>query len=51
MPKMKTKRAAAKRFRVTANGKLKYKKMGMRKKLSKKGKRQQIIYQINTQLS
>ena len=40
MPKMKTKRAASKRFSVTANGKIKYKKMGMRKKLSKKSKRQ-----------
>ncbi len=39
MPKMKTKRAASKRFSVTANGKIKYKKMGMRKKLSKKSKR------------
>ena len=39
MPKMKTKRAAAKRFKRTANGKIKYKKMGMRKKLSKKSSR------------
>ena len=40
MPKMKTKSAAAKRFSVTANGKIKYKKRGMRKKLSKKSRRQ-----------
>lgn len=40
MPKMKSKSAAAKRFSVTANGKIKYKKRGMRKKLSKKSRRQ-----------
>ncbi len=30
MPKMKTNRSAAKRFKVTANGKVKYKKRGLR---------------------
>ena len=39
MPKMKTRKAAAKRFSATGTGKLKYKKMGMRKKLSKKSNR------------
>lgn len=39
MPKMKTKKAASKRFSVTGTGKIKYKKMGMRKKLSKKSNR------------
>lgn len=39
MPKMKTKKSASKRFSVTRNGKVKYKKMGMRKKLSKKSAR------------
>ena len=39
MPKMKTRKAVAKRFSVTGTGKLKYKKMGMRKKLSKKSNR------------
>ena len=39
MPKMKTKKSASKRFRVTRNGKVMYKKMGMRKKLSKKSSR------------
>ena len=39
MPKMKTRKAAAKRLSVTGTGKLKYKKMGMRKKLSKKSNR------------
>jgi large subunit ribosomal protein L35 len=36
MPKMKTRRAAAKRYHVTGNGKVKYKKQGMRHILSKK---------------
>lgn len=36
MPKMKTKRAAAKRFSMTANGKVKYKKMNLRHILTKK---------------
>ncbi|MFA7565690.1 MAG: 50S ribosomal protein L35 [Alkalispirochaeta sp.] len=36
MPKMKTRRAAAKRFKVTKNGKVKYKKQGMRHFLTKK---------------
>lgn len=35
MPKMKTKRAAAKRFSLTANGKIKFKKRGLRHILSK----------------
>ncbi len=36
MPKMKTKRAAAKRFSFTANGKVKYKKQNLRHILTKK---------------
>ncbi|ULQ60184.1 50S ribosomal protein L35 [Brucepastera parasyntrophica] len=36
MPKMKTKRCAAKRFSFTANGKVKYKKMNLRHILTKK---------------
>jgi large subunit ribosomal protein L35 len=43
MPKMKTKKAASKRFTRTATGKLKYKKMGMRKKLSKKSNRRKRV--------
>ncbi|MDB9786765.1 50S ribosomal protein L35 [Bacteriovoracaceae bacterium] len=35
MPKMKTKRAALKRFKVTANGKIKFKKAGLRHILTK----------------
>ncbi|MEX2442375.1 MAG: 50S ribosomal protein L35 [Alkalispirochaeta sp.] len=36
MPKMKTRRAAAKRYHVTGGGKVKYKKQGLRHILSKK---------------
>lgn len=36
MPKMKTKKAVAARFRVTASGKLKYSKPGKRHILTKK---------------
>lgn len=36
MPKMKTRKAASKRFKVTANGKVKYKKQGLRHILTKK---------------
>ena len=36
MPKIKTKRAASKRFSLTADGKVKYKKMNLRHILTKK---------------
>ncbi len=36
MPKMKTRRAAAKRYSFTAKGKVKYKKQGLRHILTKK---------------
>lgn len=36
MPKMKTRSAVAKRFRVTATGKVRYKKQGLRHILTKK---------------
>lgn len=36
MPKMKTKRAAKKRYSLTADGKVKYKKMNLRHILTKK---------------
>lgn len=39
MAKMKTKRAAAKRFRVTATGKIKFKKAHLRHRLISKSKR------------
>ncbi|MDR1179806.1 MAG: 50S ribosomal protein L35 [Spirochaetales bacterium] len=36
MPKMKTRRAAAKRYSLTGGGKVKYKKQGLRHILTKK---------------
>lgn len=36
MPKMKTRKAAAKRYKVSATGKVKYKKQGLRHILTKK---------------
>ncbi|MBQ0050682.1 MAG: 50S ribosomal protein L35, partial [Treponema sp.] len=36
MPKMKTKKASAKRFSLTGTGKVKYKKMNLRHILTKK---------------
>ncbi|MFO7781839.1 MAG: 50S ribosomal protein L35 [Spirochaetia bacterium] len=39
MPKMKTRRSAAKRFRVTPTGKVKYKKQGLRHILTKKSRK------------
>lgn len=36
MPKMKTRKSAAKRYSFTANGKVKYKKQGLRHILTKK---------------
>lgn len=39
MPKMKSKRSAAKRFSLTGSGKVKYKKMNLRHILTKKDKK------------
>ena len=36
MPKMKTRKSAAKRYKYTGNGKIKYKKQGLRHILTKK---------------
>ena len=36
MPKMKTRKSAAKRYRLTSTGKVKYKKQGLRHILTKK---------------
>ena len=36
MPKMKTRRSAAKRYKLTGNGKVRYKKQGLRHILNKK---------------
>ena len=49
MPKMKTRKSAAKRFKFTANGKLKYKKQGLRHILTKKSaKRKRNLRDIGT---
>ena len=48
MPKMKTKRAAAKRFTLTGSGKVKYKKMNLRHILTKKAaKRKRNLRKTN----
>ncbi len=36
MPKMKTRKSAAKRYKITGNGKVRYKKQGLRHILTKK---------------
>ncbi len=36
MPKMKTRKSAAKRYKLTGNGKVRYKKQGLRHILTKK---------------
>ena len=47
MPKMKTKKAAAKRFSLTATGKIKHKKMNLRHILTKKSaKRKMHLRQV-----
>jgi large subunit ribosomal protein L35 len=42
MPKMKTKKAAAKRFKFTATGKVKIKQAGLRHNLGKKKSSQKL---------
>jgi large subunit ribosomal protein L35 len=42
MPKMKTKKSAAKRFSFTATGKVKYKKMNLRHILTKKSAKRKM---------
>lgn len=39
MPKMKTRKSAAKRFRVTGTGKIRFKKSGLRHILTKKSRK------------
>ena len=49
MPKMKTRKSASKRFHFTANGKIKYKKQGLRHLLTKKRtKRKRNLRNIGT---
>ena len=42
MPKMKTKKAAAKRFSLTGTGKVKYKKMNLRHILTKRSPKRKM---------
>ena len=42
MPKMKTRRAAAKRYHMTGSGKIKYKKQGLRHILTKKSSKRKM---------
>ena len=42
MPKMKTKKAAAKRFHLTGTGKVKYKKMNLRHILTKRSPKRKM---------
>jgi len=49
MPKMKTRKSAAKRYRVTSKGKVKYKKQGTRHILTKKSsKRKRNLRHLDT---
>ncbi len=49
MPKMKTRKSAAKRYSLTASGKVKYKKQGLRHILTKKSsKRKRRLRRIGT---
>lgn len=51
MPKMKTRKAAAKRFKVTATGKVKYKKQGLRHILTKKNSKRKRALRHGAMLS
>lgn len=42
MPKMKTRKAAAKRYKVTGTGKIAYKKQGLRHILTKKSSKRKM---------
>ena len=49
MPKMKTRKSAASRYKVTGTGKIKYKKQGLRHILTKKSsKRKRKLRRPNT---
>ncbi len=51
MPKMKTKKAAAKRYHVTATGKVRYKKQGLRHILTKKSAKRKRSLRLPATLS
>ena len=42
MPKMKTRKSASKRYKVTGSGKVAYKKMGLRHILTKKSSKRKM---------
>lgn len=51
MPKMKTRKSAAKRYKVTGSGKVKYKKQGTRHILTKKSSKRKRQLRHNDVLS
>ncbi len=51
MPKMKTRKSAAKRYSLTASGKVKYKKQGLRHILTKKSTKRKRKLRKNGMLS
>ncbi|MGA2977796.1 MAG: 50S ribosomal protein L35 [Spirochaetia bacterium] len=51
MPKMKTKKAAAKRYHVTGTGKVRYKKQGLRHILTKKNAKRKRRLRLSATLS
>ena len=51
MPKIKTKKSAAKRYHVTATGKVRYKKQGLRHILTKKNAKRKRRLRLSVTLS
>jgi len=51
MPKMKTRKSAAKRYKITSTGKVKYKKQGLRHILTKKSSKRKRKLRILGTLS
>jgi large subunit ribosomal protein L35 len=51
MPKMKTKKSAAKRYHVTGTGKVRYKKQGLRHILTKKNAKRKRRLRLPAMLS
>ncbi len=51
MPKMKTKKAAAKRYHITGSGKVRYKKQGLRHILTKKNAKRKRRLRLSATLS
>jgi large subunit ribosomal protein L35 len=51
MPKMKTKKSASKRYKVTGTGKVRYKKQGLRHILTKKNAKRKRRLRLSATLS